>query len=159
MPQTSAIEIRDKADIGKVCDLAGGEARLSEVMEEILVGISPRVCALISPDPMGQQPAGPTGSGTVVAGQCLWRGKAECLDTLAPLLLSGRNGHIGPDWAKVVDFLTTDLDDEVRDSVRSGERVSPSHLVLATPGLGVSVRGAGVISGHVRQAGVNSWMA
>jgi hypothetical protein len=136
MAQTTAMETRDKTDIGKVYDLPGGEARLREVMEIILADISPRISALMSGDATSPQPANPTASGTVVAVPRVWRNKAECLDALAPLLEIGRDDHIRPVWADVVDFLTKDLDDELRDRMKSGDSYSPAHLVLATPGLG-----------------------
>jgi hypothetical protein len=136
MARTGFLEAPNKPDIGKVYDLPEGEARLGEVMEIILADISPRVFALMSGDAGGEQPADPTGSEMLAAGPRVWRDKAECLDALAPLLEIGWDAQIGPGWAAVIDFLTKDLSDELRDRMKTGERAAVAHLVLATPGLG-----------------------
>jgi hypothetical protein len=136
MARTGFVEAPNKTDFGKVYDLPEGEARLGEAMEIILADISPRVSALMSDYAGGEQPADPTGSEMLAAGPRVWRDKAECLDALAPLLEIGWDAQIGPGWAAVIDFLTKDLSDELRDRMKTGERAAVAHLVLATPGLG-----------------------
>jgi len=126
----------EETGTGRVYDLVAGEARLREVMEAILADIRPQIFALMSDDAAGGQPSDRTGRGTGIAGFRDWQNKAECLDALAPLLETGRGVHIPTDWVAVVDFLTKDLGEDVREWLKVGDAPALTHLVLATPGLG-----------------------
>ena len=124
---------------GQVYDLAGGEARLREVMDAIRDDIGPQILKEIARGALGQQ------SADVIAmpstSRHLWRDRAECLDGLAPLLEAGRVCDGDDDWVGIVNFLTQDLGDALQErmtiSASSPQRMfAPAHLVLATPGLG-----------------------
>lgn len=132
----TSIDARDGQNNAKVYDLTGGEVRLSEVMERILVEIGPQISGQIAREATGQLLADLTGSGMATSASRVWRNKAECLDTLAPLLETGQASLVGPYWAEVVDFLSRNLTDELRDRMKVVEGFSMAHLVLATPGLG-----------------------
>jgi hypothetical protein len=124
------------AHIGKIYDLAGGEARLREVMDAVLADISPRVSALISKHAAARQLNYLTDKSGNAATAQFGREKAKCLNALSPMLERGKVNSSGAASAAGVDLLTKDLKAEVPNWMQRGERWSSAHLILATPGLG-----------------------
>lgn len=99
LSQTAAENASATHSGGQVYDLAGGEARLREVMHAIRDDIGPQILREIARGALGQQ------SADVIAmpstSRHLWRDRAECLDGLAPLLEAGRVCDGDDDWVAV----------------------------------------------------------
>lgn len=139
LSQAAGEAVPDPHNGGQVYDLAGGEARLREVMHAIRDDIGAQISRDIAREALGHHSAEVNSMPST--SWHLWRDRAECLDGLAPLLEAGRVCDGGDDWVGIVNFLTQDLGDALQErmtaNARSPQRVlAPAHLVLATPGLG-----------------------
>lgn len=124
----------DTKQSGQVFDLAGGEARLRNVMQLILEDIGPQVSAQITREALEQQSFCLQEGAAPASLKPIWWNETDCLDAFAPLLEAGPVGSMTPASAGMVDVLRRHLSDGLRDLFE--DRRSSAQLVLATPGLG-----------------------
>lgn len=126
--------VPDTKQRGQVFDLAGGEARLRNVMELILEDIGPQVSTQIAHEAFELQSFGMREGAAPDALEPISWNETDCLDAFAPFLEAGQVGSKVAGWAGMVDVLCRHLSNGLRDLIE--DRRSSAHLVLATPGLG-----------------------